>query len=191
MFYQSTNSDWEYVLLCNYLFACTNVRNINRICHVCLLAPTYWAIILMLFNSSPLVPHIYIYIYIYIYMGELDSTGSGNGVLPIRQTSHYRNQCWLIVNWTLRNKLQWNLNQNTKLFIRENSFENVCKMVAILSRGDEFRCVSYHTISLYMYIGKKTWHVLKKFIKIQKFVHIRTIYVLTYICTCTIQIYHH
>ena len=31
--------------------------------------------------------------------------------------SHYLNQCWIIVNWTLRNKLLWNFNQNTKLFI--------------------------------------------------------------------------
>ena len=34
--------------------------------------------------------------------------------------SHYLNQCWLIVEWILRNKLQWNSNQNTKLFIHEN-----------------------------------------------------------------------
>ena len=31
--------------------------------------------------------------------------------------SHYVNQCWLIVNWTLRNKFQSNSNRNTKLFI--------------------------------------------------------------------------
>ena len=31
--------------------------------------------------------------------------------------SHYLNQCWIIVNWTLRNKLQWNVDQNIKLFI--------------------------------------------------------------------------
>ena len=50
--------------------------------------------------------------------------------------SHYPNQCWRIVNWTLRDKRQWNFNQNTKFFIHENAFENiVCKMVAILSRG--------------------------------------------------------
>ena len=30
------------------------------------------------------------------------------------------NQCWVIVNWTLLNKLQWNFNQNTKLFIHKN-----------------------------------------------------------------------
>ena len=50
--------------------------------------------------------------------------------------SHYLNQCCVIVNWTLRNKLQWNSNQNIKLFIHENAFENiVCDMVAILSWG--------------------------------------------------------
>ena len=50
--------------------------------------------------------------------------------------SHYLNQCWVIVNWILRNKLQWNFNQNTKLFIHKIAFENiVTEMAAILSRG--------------------------------------------------------
>ena len=31
--------------------------------------------------------------------------------------SHCLNQCWLTINWTLRNKLQWNSNQNAELFI--------------------------------------------------------------------------
>ena len=36
----------------------------------------------------------------------------------------------------LRNKLQWNFNQNTKLLINEIAFENiVCKMTTIFSRG--------------------------------------------------------
>ena len=48
--------------------------------------------------------------------------------------NHYLNQCLIIVKWTLRNKLRWNFNQNTKLFIHENASENiVCEMVAILS----------------------------------------------------------
>ena len=54
--------------------------------------------------------------------------------------SNYLNQRSDIVNWTLRNKLQWNLNQNTKLFIHENASENIiCEMLPILSRGDELR----------------------------------------------------
>ena len=41
----------------------------------------------------------------------------------------------VIVNWTLRNKLNSNFNQNTKLFIHKDASENItCEMVAILSR---------------------------------------------------------
>ena len=39
--------------------------------------------------------------------------------------SHYLNQWWNIVNWTLGNMLQWNVNRNSYIFIRENAFENV------------------------------------------------------------------
>ena len=48
--------------------------------------------------------------------------------------SHYLNQCWNIVNWTLTYKLQWNIDQNSCIFIQENAFKNaICKMVAVLS----------------------------------------------------------
>ena len=39
--------------------------------------------------------------------------------------SHYPNQRWDVINWTLRNKLQWNFNQNTNIFIQENVSENI------------------------------------------------------------------
>ena len=40
-----------------------------------------------------------------------------------------------MVNWTLRNKLQWKFNRNSKIFIHENAIENVvCEMAAILSQ---------------------------------------------------------
>ena len=39
-----------------------------------------------------------------------------------------------------RNKLLWNSNRNTKIFINENAYEDiVCEMTAILSRGYELR----------------------------------------------------
>ena len=48
--------------------------------------------------------------------------------------SHYLNKCWNIINWTLRNKLQWNLNQKSYIFTQENALGNVIwKMAAILS----------------------------------------------------------
>ena len=58
--------------------------------------------------------------------------------------SQYQNQCYVVVNWTLGNKLQWHFNQNVKLFVHENASENiVCEMVAILSRGDQVRNIPY------------------------------------------------
>ena len=49
--------------------------------------------------------------------------------------SHYLNQCWHVVNWTIRNKLQWIFNYNTCIYIEENTLENVVwEMAAILSR---------------------------------------------------------
>ena len=49
--------------------------------------------------------------------------------------SHYLKQCWNIVNWTLRNKLQWNFNRNADIFFHETALESVvCEMAAILSR---------------------------------------------------------
>ena len=42
---------------------------------------------------------------------------------------------WNIVNWTIGNKLHWNLNRNSHISIQENAFDNVVwKFPAILSR---------------------------------------------------------
>ena len=50
---------------------------------------------------------------------------------------------WNIVNWTLRNKFQWNFNRNSNIFIQENALENViCEMASILSRP---QCVKWET----------------------------------------------
>ena len=55
---------------------------------------------------------------------------------------HYRNQCWNINNWTLRNTLQWNFDRNSFIFIQENVFEAVvCEIAAILSRP---QCVNHN-----------------------------------------------
>ena len=49
----------------------------------------------------------------------------------------------------LRNKLQWNLNLNSNIFIQENAFEsNVCEMTAILSRPQSF--MTGHLLTSYM-----------------------------------------
>ena len=40
----------------------------------------------------------------------------------LKAPSHYLNQCWLLANWTLCNKLQWNFNQNTNTAYLSQSF---------------------------------------------------------------------
>ena len=62
--------------------------------------------------------------------------------------SHYLNQPWNIVNWTILSKLQWNLNRNFNIFIQENAFDNVAwKMVAILSRPQCVKWTELDTLS--------------------------------------------
>ena len=38
-------------------------------------------------------------------------------------SSHSLNQCWLIVNWTHRNKIQWTFDPNTNIFFEEKGFK--------------------------------------------------------------------
>ena len=50
---------------------------------------------------------------------------------------------WIIVSTTLMNKLDWHLNQNTKLFIDENAFENNSwEMATILFREWWFKALT-------------------------------------------------
>ena len=57
--------------------------------------------------------------------------------------SHYLKQCWNIVNWTLRNKVQGNFNRNSDIFFQENAIESVFwEMAAILSRPQCVQCVN-------------------------------------------------
>ena len=57
--------------------------------------------------------------------GNLTLTGSDNGLAPGWRQAIICTQCWNIVNWTLRNKHQWNFHQNSHIFIQENVFENI------------------------------------------------------------------
>ena len=85
-----------------------------------------------------------------ICVSKLAIIGSDNGLSPdifwrLLVPSLYLNQCWNIVNWTLRNKLQWILNRNLYLFIEENALSKkiqnfVLTMTAILPRP---HCVKY------------------------------------------------
>ena len=57
------------------------------------------------------------------------------GSITLNWHSRYSGTWLYIVNLILRNKLQWNLNQNSYIFMHENVLENIFwKMAAILSR---------------------------------------------------------
>ena len=83
--------------------------------------------------------------------------------------SHYLNQCWFIVNWTRRNKLQWKFNQNTKLsFTKKHMKISSAKWLPFCPRGDELiHLLNTMTIDgtdmyMYMYIcvsemGSQHW----------------------------------
>ena len=58
-------------------------------------------------NHRPLVPH--------ICVSHVGQRCFRLWLVACEATSHYLKQCWLIVNWTLRNKLQWNLIEIQKL----------------------------------------------------------------------------
>ena len=49
---------------------------------------------------------------VYICICNLSTIGSNNGLLSGQHQAIIRPKCWNIVNWTLRNKLQWNPNRN-------------------------------------------------------------------------------
>ena len=52
--------------------------------------------------------------------------------------SHYLNQSWNIVIWTLMSRFQWNPNRNSYTFIQENASENIfCLMTVVLFQGEK------------------------------------------------------
>ena len=71
----------------------------------------------------------------HICIGKLTIIGWDNGLSPGRRQAIYLNQCWNIVNLTLRSKLQWNFNRNSNIFIQENALENVVSQMVSICLG--------------------------------------------------------
>ena len=88
------------------------------------------------------------------------SYDSVSSAKPRTATSHYLNQCWNIVNWILRNKLQWYFNRNSDIFIQENALENVvCEMASILSRPQCVKSPIWQSYSrLNSFFDSVYWH---------------------------------
>ena len=71
----------------------------------------------------------------HICVSKQTIVGSENGLSPGRGQVIIWTCAGLLVIWTFGNKLQWNFNKNSYIFIQENAFENVVwKMATISSR---------------------------------------------------------
>ena len=53
----------------------------------------------------------------------------------VTKPSHYLNQCWNIINWSLGDKLQRNFIQNSYIFIQENAFEKTSRISPKFNQG--------------------------------------------------------
>ena len=73
----------------------------------------------------PKSPLTHLPIVLHICVCESDQHRFRQWLVAYSAPSHYLNQCWIIINWTLRNDFQWNFDQKTNVFIQEIAFENV------------------------------------------------------------------
>ena len=72
--------------------------------------------------------------------------------------THYLNQCWIILNWYLINKLQWNLILNSNPVTEKNTFEiAVCKMGRILSAQWRPSCSGFNVTNLIKIVAIYMW----------------------------------
>ena len=78
-------------------------------------------------------------IFCYTGTGNINSSHPSAAYIPrwIGSTLVQIMACRLFgTNWTLGNRIRWNLNQNTNFFIHKNAFENVvCELAAIFRGG--------------------------------------------------------
>ena len=83
----------------------------------------------------------------HICVSKLTIIASDNGLSPGRRQAIIWTSAGILLIWTLRNKLQWNFNHNSNIFIQENAFESVVwEMTAFLSRPQCVKC-SYCNVS--------------------------------------------
>ena len=65
----------------------------------------------------------------HICVGNLSIIDSDNGLSPSRHQAIIRTNAGIFAIWTVRNKLQWNFNRNSNIFIQEITFENIVYFV--------------------------------------------------------------
>ena len=76
-----------------------------------------------MYNVSQIKTKEFEFIFVLTYWGRVThicaNHWSRQWLVAWTAPTHYLNQCWNIVNWTLGNKLQWNSNRNSNIFIKK------------------------------------------------------------------------
>ena len=89
----------------------------------------------------------------HICVSKLAIIGSDNGLSP-SATIHYQNQWWNNVNWTTRNKLQWNFNGNSYT-VREITKSSSTFSATNISSNIVWLLQLHDTIQTKSYFGTK------------------------------------
>ena len=111
-------------------------------------------------------------------------------------------QCWNILNWTLQNRIQWNLNQNGYIFIQGNAFKNSsgkwwpsCLGLNVLITNQNAIAYRYLQVSIYMcllwhFLVNHKWIMPWKSSLIEVVLHVYDIFLLWISCieTCSIGV---
>ena len=78
--------------------------------------------------------------------------------------SHYLNQSLNIVNWTLRNKRQWNFNRNSYIFIHGNAFkistakwQPFCLDLNVLTSQAETNATPFYSLLMKICVIRSRW----------------------------------
>ena len=79
----------------------------------------------------------------HICVGNLTIIGSDNGLSPGRRQAIIWTNAGILLIGPLGTNFQWNFNQNSNIFIKENVFASViCEMASILFRPQSVKCIS-------------------------------------------------
>ena len=74
---------------------------------------------------------------------DVDKHWSGQRLVACTAPRHFLNQCWLLVSWTLRNKLQWSIwkcLQNAEHFVQAS----MCWHTVPEHNGFHSKCISWY-----------------------------------------------
>ena len=124
-----THNRWQFLLPTYLIVSCNIFVSFSRIVFLFLIAPMFSQV----YSNA-----------IYCHMGFLVQFNCEIGIVPLTcdKVCSLNLLCWLKANLTLWNNLQWNLNQNGKLFPQEHTFKMSSSKLQSYSFRDQYILVN-------------------------------------------------